>query len=172
MLGKALLLCSSSCGIHKRPFSIFPYSSYLSFRIPFGLYPAISPISLFLCRSNCLLSICSSYIFQYYYSLPTLYDTFIIFVTKLLQSFLRIDNFARYSSYRDKSLFQPYGYFAEPFLAVTPFARMPLSRRLLSEPYLDADLHDVLLHLPSQIPDHMPCTDSLPVSLPSTKNIR
>ena len=56
---------------------------------------------------------------------------------------------------------------AEPFLAVTtPFARMALSRRLLSEPYLDAALHDVLLHLPSQIPDHMPCTDSFLVLLP------
>jgi hypothetical protein len=60
---------------------------------------------------------------------------------------------------------------AEPFLAVTtPFARMALSRRLLSEPYLDAALHDVLLHLPSQIPDHMPCTDSFLVLLPSIKN--
>ena len=55
---------------------------------------------------------------------------------------------------------------AKSFLAVTtPFARMALSRRLLSEPYLDAALHDVLLHLPSQISDHMPCTDSFLVLL-------
>jgi hypothetical protein len=53
----------------------------------------------------------------------------------------------------------------------TPFARKGLSRRLLSEPCLDAALHDVLLRLLSQIPDHMPCTDSFPVLLPSTQNI-
>jgi hypothetical protein len=55
----------------------------------------------------------------------------------------------------------------------TPFARRGLSRRLLSEPCLDAALHDVLLHLLSQIPDHMPCIDSFPVLLllPSTQNI-
>jgi|SRR5215208_7855790 hypothetical protein len=52
-----------------------------------------------------------------------------------------------------------------------PFARMMvLSRRLLSESYLDAALHDVLLHLLSQIPDHMPCTDSFRVLLPSAQN--
>jgi hypothetical protein len=43
-----------------------------------------------------------------------------------------------------------------------------LSRRLLYEPYLDAALHDVLLHLPSQIPDHTPYTDRFLVLLPST----
>lgn len=53
-----------------------------------------------------------------------------------------------------------------------PFARMMvLSRRLLSESYLDAALHDVLLHLLSQIPDHMPCTDSFLVLLPSAQNM-
>jgi hypothetical protein len=48
---------------------------------------------------------------------------------------------------------------------------MVLSRRLLSESYLDAALHDVLLHLLSQIPDHMPCTDSFLVLLPSAQNM-
>ena len=48
---------------------------------------------------------------------------------------------------------------------------MALSRRLLSEPYLDVALHDVLLHLLSQILAHMPCTDSFRVLLPSTNNI-
>ena len=55
--------------------------------------------------------------------------------------------------------------------SVVVLPMMPLSRRLLSEPYLDADLHGVLLHLLSQIPDHMPCSDSLLVLLPSAKNI-
>jgi hypothetical protein len=46
---------------------------------------------------------------------------------------------------------------------------------LLCEPYLDAALHDVLLHLLSQIPDHMPYTDSflvLLLLLPSTNIIQ
>jgi hypothetical protein len=46
---------------------------------------------------------------------------------------------------------------------------------LLCEPYLDAALHDVLLHLLSQIPDHMPYTDSflvLLLMLPSTNIIQ
>ena len=43
---------------------------------------------------------------------------------------------------------------------------MAQSLQLLFEPYLDAALHDVLLHLRSQISDHMPCTDSFPVLLP------
>jgi hypothetical protein len=57
--------------------------------------------------------------------------------------------------------------YAEPFLAFTCFATMALFRRLLSESYRDAALHDVLLHLPNQIPDHMPCIDSFLVMLPS-----
>jgi len=50
-----------------------------------------------------------------------------------------------------------------------------MSRQLLCEPYLDAALHDVLLHLLSQIPDHMPYTDILLVLLlllPSTNIIQ
>ena len=50
--------------------------------------------------------------------------------------------------------------------SITSFAKEEeQSRQLLFEPYLDAVLHDVLLHLPSQIPDHMPYTDSFLVLL-------
>ena len=46
---------------------------------------------------------------------------------------------------------------------------MEMSHHLLCEPYLDAALHGVLLHPPSQIPDHMPYTYSFRVLLlPST----
>jgi hypothetical protein len=46
---------------------------------------------------------------------------------------------------------------------------MEMSHHLLYEPYLDAALHGVLLHPPSQIPDHMPYTYSfLVLLLPST----
>jgi hypothetical protein len=45
------------------------------------------------------------------------------------------------------------------------FAMMEVFRQLLCEPYPDADPHDVLLHLPSQIPDRTPYTYSFLVLL-------
>ena len=57
----------------------------------------------------------------------------------------------------------------KPFFTIiiitTSFARTTQPRQLIFEPYLDVALHDVLLHLPSQIPDHMPYTDSFLVLL-------